>query len=240
MFHVFFFICNLLSVWSVAFLVFILCWLVCDNKINNTTNWQCYWCVVVLTLLHYIFSPDLYSNLFGPKINASENIPGTPMDTPDIVSEFNKSFNSSTTSIINERRRSSSKLLGLTSDRDPTSVGGIGTGMHSSLSDQPTGGTTQGGQGFGGTSVDKNSSLGKGSLRNLLKLRKASDQSQDTRRSSQQDKEVILSWALTIARDQTSYVCRKWLHEIYHNCCPLSNRNIPHPTIGCGKVEFYY
>uniref|UniRef100_A0A8W7M3E2 Anoctamin n=1 Tax=Anopheles arabiensis TaxID=7173 RepID=A0A8W7M3E2_ANOAR len=136
-------------------------------------------------------SPDLYSNLFGPKINASENIPGTPMDTPDIVSEFNKSFNSSTTSIINERRRSSSKLLGLTSDRDPTSVGGIGTGTHSSLSDQPTGGTTQGGQGFGGTSVDKNSSLGKGSLRNLLKLRKASDQSQDTRRSSQQDKEGL-------------------------------------------------
>uniref|UniRef100_A0A182U8K8 Anoctamin n=1 Tax=Anopheles melas TaxID=34690 RepID=A0A182U8K8_9DIPT len=97
----------------------------------------------------------------------------------------------STTSIINERRRSSSKLLGLTSERDPTSVGGIGTGTHSSLSDQPTGGTTQGGQGFGGTSVDKNSSLGKGSLRNLLKLRKASDQSQDTRRSSQQDKEGL-------------------------------------------------
>ncbi|XP_035890422.1 anoctamin-5 isoform X2 [Anopheles stephensi] len=128
-------------------------------------------------------SPDLYSNLFGPKISASENIPGTPMDTPDIVSEFNKSFNSSTTSIINERRRSSSKLLGLGgADRnDPVTVGG---GTHSSLSDQPIGGTAPGGQSYGG-------SLGKGSLRNLLKLRKASDQSQDTRRSSQQDKEGL-------------------------------------------------
>uniref|UniRef100_A0A182JV28 Anoctamin n=1 Tax=Anopheles christyi TaxID=43041 RepID=A0A182JV28_9DIPT len=132
-------------------------------------------------------SPDLYSNLFGPKISASENIPGTPMDTPDIVSEFNKSFNSSTTSIINERRRSSSKLIGLTGDRDPTLVGGT----QSSLSDQPTGGTGQGGHCFGGTSVDRNNSLGKGSLRNLLKLRKASDQSPDTRRSSQQDKEGL-------------------------------------------------
>uniref|UniRef100_A0A182RJT0 Anoct_dimer domain-containing protein n=1 Tax=Anopheles funestus TaxID=62324 RepID=A0A182RJT0_ANOFN len=132
------------------------------------------------------------SNLFGPKISASENIPGTPMDTPDIVSEFNKSFNSSTTSIINERRRSSSKLLGLaTADRDPASVGGIGTGTHSSMSDHPKCGTAQGGQNFGGTSVDKNNSLSKGSLRNLLKLRKASDQSQDTRRSSQQDKEGL-------------------------------------------------
>ncbi|XP_050067716.1 anoctamin-5 [Anopheles maculipalpis] len=129
-------------------------------------------------------SPDLYSNLFGPKISASENIPGTPMDTPDIVSEFNKSFNSSTTSIINERRRSSSKLLGPAVDRDPATAGGT----HSSLNDQSTGGTAQGGQNY---AVDKNNTLGKGSLRNLLKLRKASDQSQDTRRSSQQDKEGL-------------------------------------------------
>uniref|UniRef100_A0A182W3X2 Anoctamin n=1 Tax=Anopheles minimus TaxID=112268 RepID=A0A182W3X2_9DIPT len=129
-------------------------------------------------------SPDLYSNLFGPKISASENIPGTPMDTPDIVSEFNKSFNSSTTSIINERRRSSSKLLA--TDHDPVSIGGVATGTLNSLTDHQTGGTV-----LGGASVDKNNSFGKGSLRNLLKLRKASDQSQDTRRSSQQDKEGL-------------------------------------------------
>uniref|UniRef100_A0A182PLU2 Anoctamin n=1 Tax=Anopheles epiroticus TaxID=199890 RepID=A0A182PLU2_9DIPT len=135
--------------------------------------------------------PDLYSNLFGPKISASENIPGTPMDTPDIVSEFNKSFNSSTTSIINERRRSSSKLLGLPADRDPPSVGGTATGTHNALSDQPIGGTVQGCNTLGGMVGDKNNSLGKGSLRNLLKLRKASDHSQDTRRSSQQDKEGL-------------------------------------------------
>ncbi|XP_052889147.1 anoctamin-4 [Anopheles moucheti] len=134
-------------------------------------------------------SPDLYSNLFGPKISASENIPGTPMDTPDIVSEFNKSFNSSTTSIVNERRRSSSKLLGLATDRDPATICGMVTGTHSSLGDHPV--SAQAGQNLGGTSVDKNNSLSKGSLRNLLKLRKASDQSQDTRRSSQQDKEGL-------------------------------------------------
>uniref|UniRef100_A0A182MJA7 Anoctamin n=1 Tax=Anopheles culicifacies TaxID=139723 RepID=A0A182MJA7_9DIPT len=136
-------------------------------------------------------SPDLYSNLFGPKISASENIPGTPMDTPDIVSEFNKSFNSSTTSIINERRRSSSKLLGVANDHDPVTIGSVAPGTYNTLTDHSTGGAVLNAQNFGGTNVDKNNSLGKGSLRNLLKLRKASDQSQDTRRSSQQDKEGL-------------------------------------------------
>uniref|UniRef100_A0A182NDF6 Anoctamin n=1 Tax=Anopheles dirus TaxID=7168 RepID=A0A182NDF6_9DIPT len=123
------------------------------------------------------------SNLFGPKISANENIPGTPMDTPDIVSEFNKSFNSSTTSIVNERRRSSSKLLTLHTDRDLTMIGGTATESSNSPNDQLTAGAA--------AAADKNNSLGKGSLRNLLKLRKTSDHSQDTRRSSQQDKEGL-------------------------------------------------
>ncbi|XP_058065687.1 anoctamin-4 [Anopheles bellator] len=127
-------------------------------------------------------SPDLYSNLFGPKISAHENIPGTPMDTPDIVSEFNKSFNSSTTSIINERRRSSTKLLAGGTDRDTmTVVGATNDGT----------GTTADGTGCGNALGEKNNSIGKASLRHILKLRKTSDRSQDTRRSSQQDKEGL-------------------------------------------------
>jgi anoctamin-4 len=50
------------------------------------------------------------SKIFGPKIT-SENIPGTPMDTSDIVSELNKSFSSSILS-MSDRRRSSSLLTG--------------------------------------------------------------------------------------------------------------------------------
>ncbi|XP_055629472.1 anoctamin-4 isoform X2 [Toxorhynchites rutilus septentrionalis] len=51
------------------------------------------------------------SKIFGPKIANNENIPGTPMDASEIASELNKSINSSTVSAINERRRSSTKLL---------------------------------------------------------------------------------------------------------------------------------
>ncbi|XP_058122339.1 anoctamin-5 [Anopheles ziemanni] len=128
-------------------------------------------------------SPDPYSNLFGPKISVNEHIPGTPMDTPDIVSEFNKSFNSSTTSIINERRHSSSKLLGLQADSKEATA--MSSDTHGSPHDVlPAAGVRL-------TTGDKPLSLGKGSLRNLLKLRKASDHSQDTRRSSQQDKEGL-------------------------------------------------
>ncbi|XP_050090305.1 anoctamin-5 [Anopheles aquasalis] len=130
-------------------------------------------------------SPDLYSSLFGPKISASENIPGTPMDTPDIVSEFNKSFNSSTASIINERRRSSTKLLtvmGTERQTSDTVVAGASSFPNCERDSVATDGSAM---------PEKNSSLGRSSLRNLLKLRKASDQSQDTRRSSQQDKEGL-------------------------------------------------
>ncbi|XP_053674951.1 anoctamin-5 [Anopheles nili] len=134
-------------------------------------------------------SPDLYSNLFGPKISGSENIPGTPMDTQDIASEFNKSFNSSTTSIINERRRSSSMLRSYSIENDQKYIG-MTVETQNSLSDQIGTGTTQEGRHFRTANAEKNNFLAKGSLRNLLKLRKASDQS-DTRRSSQQDKEGL-------------------------------------------------
>ena len=50
------------------------------------------------------------SKVFGPKIT-TENIPGTPMDNSDIVSELNKSFSSSILS-MSDRRRSSSLLTG--------------------------------------------------------------------------------------------------------------------------------
>ncbi|ETN61810.1 hypothetical protein AND_006515 [Anopheles darlingi] len=137
---------------------------------------------------NYASEEPVRSSLFGPKISASENIPGTPMDTPDIVSEFNKSFNSSTASMINERRRSSTKLLTVISGPERQTsetvagVSGFPNCEHSSIGSVTTDGNTM---------PEKNSSLGRSSLRNLLKLRKASDQSQDTRRSSQQDKEGL-------------------------------------------------
>uniref|UniRef100_A0A182FBV7 Anoctamin n=1 Tax=Anopheles albimanus TaxID=7167 RepID=A0A182FBV7_ANOAL len=135
---------------------------------------------------NYTSDEPVRSSLFGPKISASENIPGTPMDTPDIVSEFNKSFNSSTASIINERRRSSTKLLTVMGPERQTSdtVPGASGFPNCEHSVGPVGTD-------GSSMPEKNSSLGRSSLRNLLKLRKASDQSQDTRRSSQQDKEGL-------------------------------------------------
>ncbi|XP_055596668.1 anoctamin-4 isoform X3 [Uranotaenia lowii] len=99
------------------------------------------------------------SKIFGPKISDSENIPGTPMDSSDIASEINKSFNSSTVSLTNERRRSSTKLIGA----------GMAAGRD--------GKDTQGRNSMGGTSFRS-------------KRRKTSEQSDNTRRPSKQDKEV--------------------------------------------------
>ncbi|XP_058460055.1 anoctamin-4 isoform X2 [Malaya genurostris] len=105
------------------------------------------------------------SKIFGPKIINSENIPGTPMDISDIASEINKSFTSSTNSIMNERRRSSTKLL--------TGNSPLETIFHDEVNSQDR----------NGMSVATNP-------RN--KKRKSSEQSDNnTRRPSQQDKEGL-------------------------------------------------
>ncbi|XP_058829610.1 anoctamin-4 isoform X2 [Topomyia yanbarensis] len=109
------------------------------------------------------------SKIFGPKITNSENIPGTPMDASDIVSEINKSFTSSTNSIINERRRSSTKLL---------------TGNSPLKTVFRNEGDSQGRNGIGAATSFRN------------KKRKSSEQSDNTRRPSQQDKEGLDSESL--------------------------------------------
>ncbi|XP_038111835.1 anoctamin-4 isoform X2 [Culex quinquefasciatus] len=94
------------------------------------------------------------SKIFGPKISNTENIPGTPMDTSDIASEINKSFNSSTMSIMNDRRRSSTKLLTGSSpvrtilrEENRNSLGGVGGAVTGSLRSKKRKGSEQSGDG---------------------------------------------------------------------------------------------
>ncbi|XP_055534880.1 anoctamin-4 [Wyeomyia smithii] len=105
------------------------------------------------------------SKIFGPKITNNENIPGTLMDASDIASEINKSFSSSMNSIINERRRSSSKPLAGNSP------------IKAIFRDEAN------------THGQNNHVIGAASY--WIKKRKSSEQSDNTRRPSQQDKEGL-------------------------------------------------
>ncbi|XP_062555489.1 anoctamin-4 isoform X1 [Armigeres subalbatus] len=103
------------------------------------------------------------SKIFGPKIT-NENIPGTPMEPSEIVSSFNnQNFTSNTMNIANERRRSSTKLLAGNSPMRTVSRDEKDS-LHRSS--------------FDGTSFRSN-------------RHRPSQQSNDTRRSSKQDKEGL-------------------------------------------------
>lgn len=76
------------------------------------------------------------------------------MDTSDIASEINKSFNSSTMSIMNDRRRSSTKLLTGSSpvrtilrEENRNSLGGVGGAVTGSLRSKKRKGSEQSGDG---------------------------------------------------------------------------------------------